>query len=128
MVSRPLLAMSNIATLCMNFNFSNIVLYVIPPNSLIIARPDISSINGAFTFIYFCSFGFSTICSFGKMGKDLFKKLKQQAHGFITPSNSNTFSIPNTRSSFSWISDTNISNLFPFISTTTGIMNRTLTN
>ena len=48
MVSGPLLAMSNVAALHMNFSFSKIVLYVFPSNILIIARPDISSINGAF--------------------------------------------------------------------------------
>ena len=42
------------------------------------------------------------------MGKDLFKKLKQQSHEFIMPSNSNTFLNPNTRSTFSWISGTNV--------------------
>ena len=130
MVSGPLLPMSSAAGLCMNFSFSNIVLCVFPSSILIITNPDISSINGALTLISFCSFGFSTIHSFGKMGKDLFKKLKQQSHEFITPSNSNTLLIPKTRSMFSWISDTNmyISNLCPCISTITGIMNRTLTN
>ena len=50
-----------------------------------------------------------------KMGKDLFKKLKQQSCEFIVPSISNKFLIPNTRSMFSWISDTGvfISNLCP---------------
>ena len=93
------------------------------------AKPDISSINGAFTLINFCSLGFSTIHSFGKMGRDLFRKLKQQSYEFITP-NSNTFLIPSTRSMFSWIFDTSgyISNLCPCISTITGIMNSTLTN
>ena len=38
-------------------------------------------------------FGFNTICSFGKIGKDLFKKLKQQSWEFMTPSNSNIFLI-----------------------------------
>ena len=65
------------------------------------AKPDISSTNGAFTLINFCSLGFSTMHSIGKMGRDLFKKLKQQSHEFITPSNSNTFLIPWTRSTFS---------------------------
>ena len=130
MASEQLLTISNVAVLHMNFNFNSIVLWVLPFNILMIARPDILSINGAFTLINFCSFGFSTICSFGKMGRGLFKKLKQQSHEFITPSNSNTFLIPNTRSPFSWISDTNVdtSNLCPWISTITEIMNRTLTN
>ena len=130
MVSWPFFAISNIAALCISFGFSNIVLCVFPSNILIIARPGISSMNGALTLIIFCCFGFNTIHSFGKMGKDLFKKLKQQSHEFITPSNSNMFLIPNTRSMFSWISDTNVhvSNLCLCMSTIIGIMNRTLTN
>ena len=51
------------------------------------ANPDISSINGAFTFINFCSLGFKTMQSTGNMGKDLLKNLKQQSLEFITPSN-----------------------------------------
>ena len=82
MVSEPLLTISNVAVLCMTFSFNNIVLYVLPHNILIMARPDISSINGAFTLINFCSLGFSKILSFGKMGRDLLKKLKQQSHEF----------------------------------------------
>ena len=34
-----------------------------------------------------CSFGFDTMHSFGKIGMNLFKKLKQQSHEFMTPSN-----------------------------------------
>ena len=33
--------------------------------------------NGASTFINFCSLDFNTMCSFGKNDIDLFKKLKQ---------------------------------------------------
>ena len=130
MVSGPLLIISNVAVLYMNFNFNSMVLYVLPSSFLIMAKSDISSTNGAFTLINFCSLGFSTIHSFGKMGRDLFKKLKQQSHEFITPSNLNTFLIPSTRFIFSWISDTSvyISNLCPCISTITRIMNSTLTN
>ena len=79
-VSKPLLVISNIAEFCMNFYLSIIMLCVFLSGTLIIANPDISSINGTSTFIHFCSFGFNTICSFGKTGKDLFKKLKQQSH------------------------------------------------
>ena len=95
-----------------------------------IARPDISSTNEVYTLINFCSLGFSTMHSFGKMGRDLFRKLKQQSNYFITPSNSNTFLIPNTRSTLSWISETMvyISNLCLCMSTITGIINNTLTN
>ena len=122
--------MSNIAVLHMKFSFSNIILCVVPSNILTIASPDISTINGAYSLINFCTFGFHMVHSFGKMGKDLFKNLKQQSLVFMTPCSSNTFWIPNTRSTFSWISDTNvyISNLCPCISTITGIMNRALTN
>ena len=85
MVSKPLLAMSNVAEFYVNFSFNNMALCVVPSNILTIASPNISSINGAFTLINFCSFGFNTMCSFGKMGKDLFKKVKQQSHEFILP-------------------------------------------
>ena len=74
------------------------VLCVVLSSILIIASPDISSINGASTFISFCSFGFSNMCSFGKIGKDLFRKLKQQFCEFLTPFNSNMFLIPRTKS------------------------------
>ena len=77
MVPKPLMAMSNVAVLCINFSFSNIELHVDPSNILTIASPDISSINGASTLINFHSFGFNAVHSFGKMGKDLFKNLKQ---------------------------------------------------
>ena len=50
---------------------------------LTVASPDISPIHGASTFINFCSFGFSTIHSLGKSGRDLFNKLKQQCHEII---------------------------------------------
>ena len=65
------------------------------------AKPEILSENGASSFIYFCSFGFKIIFSFGNIGTNLFKKLKQHSHELITPSNSNTFLIPKTRSTFS---------------------------
>ena len=89
------------------------------------ANPDILSMNGGSTFIYFCS-----LCSFGENGIDLLQKLKQQSHEFIMPSNSNMFLIPKTKSTFSWISDINvfILNLYPCISTIIDIMNKTLTN
>ena len=72
------------------------------------ARPEISSKNGASIFISLCSFGFNTVSSFGNMGIDLFKKLKQHSHEFITPSNSNTFLTPKTISTFLCIADTNV--------------------
>ena len=86
--------------------------------------------NGASTFINFFSFGFNIIHSFGKIGMYLYKKLKQQSHEFLTPSNSNIFLIPKTRSTFSCISDTSvyILNLCSCISTIISIMNNTLMN
>ena len=98
--------------------------------TLIKANPDISSIYGASTLINFCSFGFNTIHSFGKSGKYLFQKLKQQSYKFMTPSNSNIFLIPKTKSMFLCISDTKvyILNRCPCISTIIGIMNNTLMN
>ena len=64
------------------------------------ANPDISSMNDACTFNNFCSLGFYTMHSFGKNGIDLFKKMKQQSHDFIMPSNLNIFLIPKTKSTF----------------------------
>ena len=129
-VSKPLLVISNIAEFCTNFNLSIIVLCVFLSSTLIIANPDISSINGASTFTNLCSFGFNTVHSFGKIGMDLFKKLKQHSHKFITPSNSNIFLIHRTKSMFSCISDTKvyILNICPCISTIIGNMNNTLMN
>ena len=91
MVSRLLFVISNIAKFHTNFNLSIIVLCVLLSNTFIMANPDISSINGASTFINLCSFGFNTSHSFAKIAMDLLRKLKQQFHEFMTPSNSNTF-------------------------------------
>ena len=60
------------------------------------AKPEISSENEASTSTNFCSFGFNIIFSFGNIGTNLFKKLKQHSHELITPSNSNKFLIPKT--------------------------------
>ena len=107
-VSKPLFIMSNVAKFCMNFNFSIIMLCVFLSSTLIMANSEIPSINGASTFIYLCSFDFNTIHSFGKIGMDLFKKLNQQSHEFMTPSNSDIFLMPKTKSTFSCISDTKV--------------------
>ena len=58
-----------------------------------------------------------------------YKKLKQHILELNIPSDSNMFLAPNTKSMFSWISDTNVYtlNLWPAISTITGIMKSTLT-
>ena len=129
-VSRPLLVIFSVAEFHMNFNFNIIVLCVVLPSILIIANPDISSLNGASTLIIFCSFGFSNMHSFGKIGKDLVIKLKQQCHEFLTPSSSNIFLLHRTKSTFSWISDTSvyISNLCACMSIIMEIMNKMLTN
>ena len=129
-VSKSLFVISNVAKFHINFNLSTIVPCVFLSSTLIIANPAISSMNGASTFINLCSFHFNTICVLGEIGMDLFKKLRQQSHEFITHSNSNIFLIPKTKSTFSCISDTNIytSNLCPCMSTIIGIINKTLTN
>ena len=72
------------------------------------ANPDISSKNGASIFTNLCSFGAKTICSLGKKGIDLLKKLKHDSHEFIMPFNLNIFLIPKTKSMFSCICDTNV--------------------
>ena len=107
-VSKPLLVINNVAKFYVNFNFIIIVLHVVLSSILTIASPDISSINGTSTFINFCSFHFNIIPSLGKNCRDLFKKLKQQSHEFIMPSNLKMFLIPRTKSMFSWISDTRV--------------------
>ena len=76
-VSKPLFIISNIAEFHMNFNLSIIVLCVVLSSTIIIASPDISSMNDASNFFNSCSFAFNTMHSFGKIGKDLFEKLKQ---------------------------------------------------
>ena len=76
--------------------FNIIIVWVDLSNSFIMAKPEISSKNGAPIFISLCSFGFNTVSSSGNTGIDLFKKLKQHSHEFITPSNSHTFLIPKT--------------------------------
>ena len=51
-------------------------------------------------------------------------------HQFIMPSNSNIFFMPNTRSTFSCISDSHLKilNLWPCKSIIIGMMNKTLMN
>ena len=105
-VSKLLFVMYSVARVCVNFNLNIIVSCAFLSDTLIMASPDISTINGASTFISFCSFGFNTMHSLGKIGADLLKKLNQQSHEFMTPSNSNIFLIPKTKSTFSCISDT----------------------
>ena len=54
---------------------------------MVIANPDISSMNGGFTLIIFQCLGIKAMRSFGNMGRDLFRNLKQHSCEFITPSN-----------------------------------------
>ena len=79
----------------------NKVLWVPPSNILTITSLEISSINGAFTFISLCYLCFKITWFSQNMGMDLFKNLKQQSLEFITPSYSNTFFMPRTKSTFS---------------------------
>ena len=106
--------MSSIAIFHINLTFNIIVLWIDLSNSFIITKPEISSKNGASIFISFCSFGFNIVSPFRNNSIDLFKKLKQHSHEFITLSNLKTFLIPKTMSTFSYILDTKvyISNLF----------------
>ena len=68
---------------------------------LIIASPQSLPTNGALTFTNFCSSGFNITSFSGYIGTDLFKNSNQQSLEFITPSNSKTFFMPRTRSTFS---------------------------
>ena len=70
-------------------------------SNLIMATLEILSVNGASTFTFFSSPGLRITFSFGNMGNDLFRKLKQHSHELNMPSNSNTFLIPKTKSTLS---------------------------
>ena len=48
-----------------NLTFNTITLWVDVSNNLTMAKPEISSENGASTFPNFCSFGFNIIFPFG---------------------------------------------------------------
>ena len=121
--------MSRDAQFLINYNLSTTVHCSLLSNVFTITRPEISSTNGASTFIYFLSLGLTTTCSLEKNGVDLFKNLNEESHISTIPSNSYAFFIPNTKSTLSCISDThvNISNICPCISIMTGIMNSTAT-
>ena len=47
------------------------------------ARPEISSTNGASIFMNFLFWGFTTTCSFEKNGNDLLKNLNEESHASI---------------------------------------------
>ena len=108
MVSLPALFMSRTASSHINFSFTNRVLLVLPCIILIIAYPEISSMNRVLTFTSFCSSGFNMSSFSEYIGTDLFKTSNLQSLEFITPWDSNTFFIPNTKSTFSCISDTQV--------------------
>ena len=99
--------MPSITIHCINLTFNIIALWVDLSGSFIIAKLEILSKNGTSIFISFCTFGFNTVSPLRNMDIDLFKKLKQHSHEFITLSNFNTFLIPKTISMSSCISDTN---------------------
>ena len=96
---------------------------------LMIAIPDISSTNGASIGINFFSPGFTITCSLGNIGIDLLKNLKHDSQESITPFNSNRCFSPNTMSTLSNISNTNVNtyNPWPQISIITSITNKTPT-
>ena len=96
-----LLVMSNLAVFLKNFTFNIIMLSVRLSSSLTIAKLGILSVNGASILTNVFSPGFIIIFSFGNIGMDQFRKLKQHSYKLITPSNSNTFLIPKTISTFS---------------------------
>ena len=100
-VSKVLFVISSVAKFHVNFSLSIIVFCTFLSNILIMSNTDISSMNGASTFINFCFLGFNTMPSFGKNGSDLFKKLKQQFHELTMHSNLNIFLLPKTKSTFS---------------------------
>ena len=66
-VSKPVLDIFNKAEFCMNFSLNIIVLCVFLFNTLTIANPDISSINGTSAFISLCFFASNTTQSLGKI-------------------------------------------------------------
>ena len=124
-----LLVIFSVTLFLINFNFIMSVAYCYLSNTFTIAIPDISSTNGAITMTNFCFFDLISVLSSGKKEIDLFRKLKQESCESITPSSSNMFLIPKTKSIFSWISETKVkmSNLWPCMFTITGITNSTPT-
>ena len=70
-------------------------------NIFTMAIPDNSSIKGASTMTIFCDAGAISTVVTGKNGIDLLRKLKQDSLESITPSSSNMFFIPMTKSTLS---------------------------
>ena len=90
-VSELLLVMSNITIFHVNLIFNIIVLWIDLSNNFIITKPDISSKMVHLSLLAFALLVFNIVSPLRNMGIDIFKKLKQHSHKFITPSNSNTF-------------------------------------
>ena len=65
------------------------------------AIPDSSSKKGASITTIFCILGAISTAVTGKNGIDLLRKLKQDSHESIMPSNSKIFFIPITKSTLS---------------------------
>ena len=61
-------------------------LWVSLSNNLIIAKLEISSVNGASIFTIFCSHGFIIIFSLGNIVNDQLKKLKKHSCKLNIPS------------------------------------------
>ena len=99
---------SNDALFLTNFNFKTTVHCSLLSNIFTMARHKISSVNGTSIFMNFLSFGFSTTCSFEKNGIDQFRNLNIESCMSVTPSNSNIFFMPKTKSTLSCISDTSV--------------------
>ena len=65
------------------------------------AIPDSSSMKGGSIITIFCIFGAISTAVTGENGIDLLRKLKQESHESIMPSNSKIFFIPITKSTLS---------------------------
>ena len=74
----------------------------------IMAMPDNSSTKGTSTMTIFCDAGAISTVVVGKNGIDLLRKLKQDSLESITPSSSNIFFIPITKSTLSCILETKV--------------------
>ena len=119
----------NVALFLMNFIYMVRVICSFVSYNLVMAIPVISSSKAASKTTSFYSFGFTSTFPLGKNGMDLLRKLKQEFHESIIPSSSKRFLIPNTRATFSCISETKvkISNLWFLIAIITGMTNNTPT-
>ena len=85
----------------MNFSFIILVACSFMSKIFTMAIPDSSSTKGASITTIFCVFGAISAAVTGNNGIDLLRKLKQESHESITPSNSKIFFIPITKSTLS---------------------------